>query len=177
MLRSALRQSLSVSRRSTLPIVSAPSLHIHRINAIRFASSGPAETVQPVIKRSNVQIDWVAPKVPYEEVKRRTRVPTEDAYLIDVREADEVAQGTIPSAVSIPLSVLSTSLHIKGDEFHNQFGFLKPAYNQEIIFYCRSGKRSASACDIATKHGYTNVKNYEGSWLDWVQREQIKTSS
>ena len=79
----------------------------------------------------------------------------QDAYLIDVREADEVAQGSIPSAVSVPLSVLPNSLTMKPDEFFLKFGFLKPKRDQEAVFYCRSGKRSATACDIAFKNGFT----------------------
>ena len=78
--------------------------------------------------------------------------------------------------------------------FKEKFGFEKPKADQEIVFYCRSGKRSASASDIAQKNGFTkyvflssssklvlfnptySVFNYEGSWLDWTSREQGKSS-
>ena len=80
---------------------------------------------------------------------------TKNAYLIDVREPDEAAQGSIPSAVSLPLSTLSSSLHLRGDQFLDKHGFMKPAYDQEIVFYCRSGKRSATASDVARRNGYT----------------------
>ncbi|CAE6419717.1 unnamed protein product [Rhizoctonia solani] len=94
-----------------------------------------------------------------------------DAYLIDVRELDEIAQGSIPSSVPLPLSVFAEALRAPEDEFRNKHGFKKPTQNQEIIVYCRSGKRSATAADIANKYGYTNVKNYSGSWLDWSKKE------
>lgn len=98
-------------------------------------------------------------------------------------------QGSIPSSVNLPLSVLANSLNLNPQAFHSQHGFEKPGKAQEVVFYCRSGKRSASACDIARRNGYekwvflsfdmflhTNkclhsVLNYEGSWLDWVSRE------
>ena len=50
--------------------------------------------------------------------------------------------------------------------------FPKPTYDQKIIFYCRSGKRSASACELANEKGWANVRNYQGSWLDWSKREK-----
>jgi rhodanese-related sulfurtransferase len=34
------------------------------------------------------------------------------------------------------------------------YGFKKPNTEEEIVFYCRSGKRSATACDSAIKNGY-----------------------
>ena len=64
-------------------------------------------------------------------------------------------QGMIPSAVNLPLSVLGNSLHSHHEEFKKLHGFDKPLHDQEIIFYCRSGQRSATACDVAKRNGYT----------------------
>lgn len=75
--------------------------------------------------------------------------------MIDVREPDEVLQGSIPSAVNLPLSVLPNALHLPPAEFKEKFGFEKPRTNQEIIFYCRSGKRSSTAADVAQRNGFT----------------------
>jgi rhodanese-related sulfurtransferase len=72
-----------------------------------------------------------------------------------VRENDEIAQGSIPSSVPLPLSIFAEALRSPEDEFRNKHGFKKPTQNQEIIVYCRSGKRSATAADIAHKYGYT----------------------
>lgn len=120
----------------------------------------------------------------------RLLTPVQNAYLIDVREPDEVMQGSIPSSVNLPLSVLASSLNLNTQAFRSQHGFDKPGKAQEVVFYCRSGKRSASACDIAKRNGYEkwvfpssriyilhtsqlthSVINYEGSWLDWVSQE------
>ena len=78
----------------------------------------------------------------------------QDAFLIDVREPDEVAQGMIPSAVNIPLTVLPESLHLTPQAFKEKFGFDKPRHDQEVTFYCRSGKRSTTASDVAKRNGY-----------------------
>lgn len=40
-----------------------------------------------------------------------------------------------------------------------------------MIFYDRDGKNLQKAADIAEKAGYKNVKNYEGAWQDWQDKE------
>ena len=95
----------------------------------------------------------------------------------------------IPSAVNLPLSGLSAALHMDGEKFKEKFGFQKPAFDQEIVFYCRSGMRSSTASDVARRNGYKkyahlhpkltsvltyfclSILNYKGSWLDWTARE------
>jgi rhodanese-related sulfurtransferase len=114
----------------------------------------------------------------------------QDVLIVDVREPDEVALGSIPSSVNLPLSELKDALspnfgegdfkkvnyplplshHNKADE--QKFAFNKPMPNQNLIFFCRSGKRSATAAEAAGKNGYNNVRNYQGSWLDWSKREK-----
>ncbi|KAF8587335.1 Rhodanese-like protein [Ramaria rubella] len=177
MLRTSFRQSIILARRLTPPATPTALFRPARLVTVRFESNqGHLRTAVKGAQQA-LQADWVAPVLSYEEVKKRTQEPTEDAYLIDVREPDEVIQGSIPSAVSLPLSTLSSSLHLRGDEFLDKHGFMKPAYNQEIVFYCRSGKRSATASDVARRNGYMNIKNYKGSWLDWVERDRPNTPS
>ncbi|KAJ7275273.1 Rhodanese-like domain-containing protein [Mycena haematopus] len=118
----------------------------------------------------DLQRDWDAKVVTYEELLPKTRSPSADSYLIDVREPDEVIQGMIPSAVNLPLSVLANSLQLQPDTFKAKHGFEKPKKSQEVTFYCRSGKRSTSASDVAKRNGYTNILNYTGSWLEWVEK-------
>lgn len=122
-------------------------------------------------KIHDLQRDWDACILTYEELKPKTQSPTQDLYLIDVREPGEVIQGMIPSAVNLPLSTLADSLHLSKLAFKAKHGFEKPKPDQEVIFYCRSGMRSSSASDIAKRNGYTNIYNYKGSWLEWVSKE------
>jgi 3-mercaptopyruvate sulfurtransferase SseA len=57
--------------------------------------------------------------------------------------------------------------------FHPQkYAFSKPLPSQNIIFFCRSGKRSATAAEWAGDQGYPNIRNYSGSWLEWSKREK-----
>lgn len=113
-----------------------------------------------------------------------------------MREKDEVAQGMIPTAVNVPLSGFIDSLRASPEEFRKLHGFEKPRKDQEIVFYCRSGKRAATAADSAKDNGFTeyvrlrvdlfslclslslslsrvpSVKTYPGSWLEWVKKAQ-----
>lgn len=50
---------------------------------------------------------------------------------------------------------------VPAEEWQPRFGWPKPKRDQEIVFYCRSGKRSASASDIARRNGFTK---YVGSF-------------
>ncbi|EIW72610.1 hypothetical protein TREMEDRAFT_25914 [Tremella mesenterica DSM 1558] len=119
------------------------------------------------------------PIISYKELKPLTQQPTDEIIIIDVREPDEAALGMIPSAVNLPMSEIQKALDVKMNpgDFQRKFAFPKPALSQNIIFYCRSGKRSATASELAENLGYHNVRNYVGSWLDWSKRQETKPNS
>jgi rhodanese-related sulfurtransferase len=125
-------------------------------------------------RQDDLQRDWDAKKLTYEEFLPRTQNPSPDTYIIDVREREEVMQGMIPGAVNVPLSVLSSALHLSPGDFQQKFGFEKPTVEHELVFYCRSGMRSASATDVAKRNGYNPEKiyNYRGSWLEWTAKHK-----
>lgn len=60
----------------------------------------------------------------------------------------------IPSAVNLPLTVLGESLHLTPQAFKTKHGYDKPQKDQQVIFYCRSGMRSATASDVAKRNGF-----------------------
>lgn len=72
---------------------------------------------------------------------------------IDVREVEEVAEGKIPGAVNIPLSLLEYRMNELDKE-------------KEYIIVCRSGGRSSRAVQFLESYGY-NVINMSGGMLDW----------
>jgi len=76
----------------------------------------------------------------------------EDGQLIDVREPDEVAAGTIPGAVNIPLATVPDRL-----------AEIDPG--RRVVLLCRSGGRSTSAAEFLTTQGYDDVVNLEGGML------------
>ena len=75
-----------------------------------------------------------------------------DGQLIDVREPDEVAAGTLPGAVNIPLG-----------ELPDRLGELDKA--RRVVVLCRSGGRSTQAAEFLTGQGFTDVVNLEGGML------------
>ena len=78
------------------------------------------------------------------------------ALLIDVREAEELAEeGYIPGSIHIPLAEVAEKLPE-----------VAPDHNTELIFYCKSGKRSQKATEQAVEMGYQKVYNLGGIG-DW----------
>jgi rhodanese-related sulfurtransferase len=80
-----------------------------------------------------------------------------DFELIDVRTPNEIIAGIIPgTTAAMPLSVLTLRIaDIPRDK--------------QVIFYCRSGARSAQACMfLAHQHGFKNVYNLRGGTISWA---------
>lgn len=75
---------------------------------------------------------------------------SDGAFLVDVRTPAEFAEGSVKSAVNIPL-----------DKVPNQLAKFKD--KKHIIVFCRSGNRSSQAKSILEQNGYTNVTN-GGTW-------------
>jgi NADPH-dependent 2,4-dienoyl-CoA reductase/sulfur reductase-like enzyme/rhodanese-related sulfurtransferase len=77
--------------------------------------------------------------------------PTDGQFLVlDVRRADERAQGSIPNSVHIPLD----QLRARADELPR---------DREIVVHCQSGQRSYFACRLLAQRGF-KVRNLTGSW-------------
>ena len=73
--------------------------------------------------------------------------------IIDVREADEVAQGMIPGAVHIPLRAIPAR-------------YLELDNDKEYIMVCRSGARSSQAVRFLEEEGF-EVANMKGGMMRW----------
>ncbi len=76
--------------------------------------------------------------------------------LIDVREADEHAQGIIPTAIHIPRGFLE--LRIEKQVFDRA---------APLVLYCAAGTRSLLATRSLMELGYTNVKSLAGGFSGW----------
>lgn len=81
---------------------------------------------------------------------------SEEGYVIlDVRTQEEYDEKHIPGAVLLP----NTEIDAKAEDVLTDKG-------QQILVYCRSGRRSKQAAEALVKLGYTNVKEF-GGIIDW----------
>ncbi|KAF9433220.1 hypothetical protein BGZ76_009735 [Entomortierella beljakovae] len=110
--------------------------------------------------------------VTFEEIDTLVQEKEKKVVLIDVREAGEVAQGAIPTSHHVPLASIQEAFALSDKDFEQRFGFKKFGKEDEVIFYCRSGKRSGMAFDYAKQMGYKGARNYSGSWLDYEAKSK-----
>jgi rhodanese-related sulfurtransferase len=89
------------------------------------------------------------------EVKERIS-NNEHLNLLDVREPEERAEFNIGGNF-IPLGQV---MAFQTDEIEGLKG-------EEVICYCRSGKRSMQAAMMLETMGFTNVKNLAGGMIEW----------
>ncbi|XP_037089018.1 rhodanese domain-containing protein CG4456-like [Pollicipes pollicipes] len=90
--------------------------------------------------------------------------------LLDIRRPDELKDtGFIPGSRNLPLQDLDEALSLDPAEFHARYGFAKPQPADQLTITCRSGRRVKLSVPVFTKHGYTNLKLYLGSFLDWQE--------
>ncbi len=91
--------------------------------------------------------------IPVNEIQ--TLIQTEQPYLIDVRDPDEFALGTLPGAVNLPLSQLEI-----------QIPNLPP--KGIIVTFCnKGGGRSEKAANLLKKIRQAPVFYLEGGYLAW----------
>lgn len=79
-------------------------------------------------------------------------VITGDTQLVDVREPHEVADGTLPGSVNIPLGQLPERIHSLDAK-------------RRVALLCRSGGRSARAAQLLVASGFADVVNLAGGML------------
>jgi len=76
--------------------------------------------------------------------------------LIDVRSEGEYARGIIEGGEFLPLHTLPARIH----EFTE---------DEDIIFYCGSGNRSAQACMFLAQNTGIKSRNLRGGLFSWYQ--------
>lgn len=103
------------------------------------------------LEKGEVQVVTIAPA----EAKK-IMDSGEDYILLDVRNKVEYDfDGHISGALLIPLGVLESEVEGK-----------IPDKSQQILVYCRSGRRSKEAARVLSGMGYINVKDI-GGIIDW----------
>ena len=83
----------------------------------------------------------------------------ENTLILDVRTPQEYHEGHIPGAVNI---------NIQDPAFMDKLDELKD--DKTYLVYCRSGVRSAKACQMMGSQGFNDLYNLEGGILEWTGR-------
>lgn len=81
----------------------------------------------------------------------------ENAVILDVRTEAEYNEGSIPNAINYDI--------YEGQAFMENLEALDKSKNYYV--YCRSGARSAKACEIMNSIGFENAYNLLGGFLEW----------
>jgi thiosulfate/3-mercaptopyruvate sulfurtransferase len=94
--------------------------------------------------------------------------------VLDVRRPEEYdgsfgswcdpRQGHIPGAVNVAIEEL---VFMDGEAVRERLGLAPGA---EVVAYCHSGSRSATAVQILRSLGY-DARNYSGSWHEWSRTD------
>ena len=99
----------------------------------------------------------------------RLMMQDDDGYVIvDVRRADEYAQGHIPGAILIPNESITDT---PPEELPDKY--------QTILVYCRTGRRSKEASQKLADMGYVNVYEFGGinDWTGEIVMEETSNNS
>ncbi len=76
------------------------------------------------------------------------------AFVLDVREPVEFAEGRVPGSLLVPLATVPARV----DEF---------AKDEPVYVICRSGNRSLVAAEALVAAGYGDVRNVQGGMIAW----------
>ena len=102
----------------------------------------------------------MAEKITPKELQARR----DEYVIIDVREADELKEGQIDGAISLPLGRLIREAR-QGD--------LDEIKRKKIYTYCSRGYRGNIAADELNKQGF-NAITIEGGYSAWKKHEKEK---
>jgi rhodanese-related sulfurtransferase len=85
------------------------------------------------------------------------KMASEKYLLVDVRTAEEFAEGHIKGAINIDYLAENFSIEIQELELESP-----------VLLYCRSGNRSSKAMKTMKELGFKEVYNLEGGIKGWI---------
>ena len=81
----------------------------------------------------------------------------EAAFVLDVRSPEEYASGHVPGAVNIPYDQIASRI-------------AEVPKDQDVVLYCKSGRRAGIAAEVLAGQGYTRLQHLEGDIVAWVEK-------
>jgi len=134
------------------------------------AARGKVETTSPPVTVDASML------VTFDDVRRASAAG--DAVLVDARPKEAYEKGHIPGAISrpflddfVPAERPGTGSFRPKEELAAEYRGLGIGPEKPAIVYCNSG-HMASSTFYVLRHllGRTNVRLYDGSWLEWSAR-------
>jgi molybdopterin/thiamine biosynthesis adenylyltransferase/rhodanese-related sulfurtransferase len=110
------------------------------------------------VSASSKRLNDIKKAIPEVQADEAFELQEEGAVLIDVREPDEVAQGSPTGAKRLVRGFLELKIEQE-----------VPDFDQEILVMCAGGLRSLFAAENLMQMGYTNVKSIAGGYNGWKQ--------
>jgi rhodanese-related sulfurtransferase len=95
--------------------------------------------------------------VSQEALLERQQKADEATYVLDVRSPEEYASGHVPGAVNIPYDQIASRI-------------AEVPRDQDVVLYCKSGRRAGIAAEVLAGQGYTRLQHLEGDIVAWVDK-------
>lgn len=95
-----------------------------------------------------------------QDFKKKIEDEDSTVLLLDVREPFEQYQSKIEYENSTLIPV---------DQLRDRLNEIESYKDKEVVCMCRSGSRSANACKLLEKEGFSNVKNLKGGINEWAR--------
>jgi rhodanese-related sulfurtransferase len=86
----------------------------------------------------------------------RQAAKDKDLVVLDVRTPEEYAAGHVPGAINVP-----------HDQVEARLGELRKFQGQDVVVYCKSGRRAGMALSVLEKAGFQRLGHLEGDMNAW----------
>ena len=141
--------ALQLSEREFLDYASQPPSQPLNMTSIMAANRGAASFPWPQVAHDGA-VASVGP------VEAADWIRDHQAFILDVRDPWEYAEGRIQGAVSLPQADLALRLE-------------EVPMDRDVVVVCASGNRSLRAAGFLTAVGYTRVTNLDGGTSGWIE--------
>lgn len=109
-----------------------------------------------------------------EEVQ--SMIESQAGTVLDVRSQSEYDEGAIPGALlhSHSLNLYNDGSFKSARDIFLDYNDLGLDRDEPIILYCKTSFRATQTMLLLTEAGYTNVKVYDGAWVEWSTKDMPK---